>query len=134
VADCCVEKCVCPYEQTTFWCADFLTVALWIYADDYIDPEYAAAFFVLGGSLKDAVSVCIKHLQDFQLAIALARIMEGRDDGPVLKEILMNTVLPIAFQDGNRFLASWCFWTLHRRDLSLRILVVSLLYFSHPYG
>jgi rabconnectin-3a len=90
------------------------------------NTEYAAAFFLLGRSLKDAVSVCVKQLKDFQLAVALARIVENGDHGPVLKELLLNTVVPTAFQDGNRWLACWAFWKLHRRDLSVRILLVCL--------
>ncbi|RPD64989.1 hypothetical protein L227DRAFT_635288 [Lentinus tigrinus ALCF2SS1-6] len=87
--------------------------------------EYAAAFFLLGGSLKDAVSVCIKNMGDWQLAVALARVVEG-DDGPILQDILSNTVIPLAFRDGNRWLASWAFWMLRRRDLAVRILVTPL--------
>jgi hypothetical protein len=86
--------------------------------------EYAAAFFLLGGSLKDAVSVCIKQLSDFQLAIAIARVVEQSNEGPVLMSILNNSVIPTAFSSGNRWLASWAFWLLHRRDLAVRILVV----------
>lgn len=86
--------------------------------------EYAAAFFILGGSLKDAVNVCLKQLKDFQLAVTLARIMENGDSGPVLQAILIDSVLPLAFEDGNRWLACWAFWLLNRRDLSIRILVV----------
>ncbi|OBZ78887.1 Regulator of V-ATPase in vacuolar membrane protein 1 [Grifola frondosa] len=88
--------------------------------------KYAAAFFLLGGSLKDAVNVCIKNLSDFQLAVAIARVVEQGDDGPVLDDILNNTVLPTAFKDGNRWLASWAFWLLRRRDLAVRILVTPL--------
>ncbi|KAJ7042393.1 RAVE protein 1 C terminal-domain-containing protein [Mycena alexandri] len=73
--------------------------------------EYAAAFFLLGGALRDAVNVCLKQLGD---------------DGPVLLGILNNTVIPTAFRDGNRWLASWAFWLLHRRDLAVRILVTPL--------
>ena len=86
--------------------------------------EYAAAFFILGGNLKDAVNVCIRHLDDFQLAVALARVVEGRDDGPILRDILNETIIPLAFKKGNRWLGSWAFWLLHRRDLAVRILVV----------
>lgn len=86
--------------------------------------EYAAAFFLLGGSLKDAVSVCLRNLQDFQLAIALARVVEGDDNGPIFIDILKTTVIPIAFKEGNRWLASWAFWMLKRRDLAVRILIV----------
>ncbi|THH13364.1 hypothetical protein EW146_g6843 [Bondarzewia mesenterica] len=85
--------------------------------------EYAAAFFLLGGSLKDAVHVCIKQLDDFQLAVALARIVEQSDEGLILQDILKNTVIPLAFSSGNRWLASWAFWLLRRRDLAVRILV-----------
>ena len=87
--------------------------------------EYAAAFFLLGGSLKDAVNVCIKYLNDFQLAIALARIVEQSNEGSILIDILTNSVLPTAFALGNRWLGSWAFWMLHRRDLAVRILLVS---------
>lgn len=87
--------------------------------------EYAAAFFLLGGSLKDAVHVCLRHLSDFQLAIALARVVEGSLGGPVLRDILHNTVIPTAFREGNRWLGSWAFWMLNRRDFAVRILVVS---------
>jgi hypothetical protein len=86
--------------------------------------EYAAAFFILGGNLKDAVNVCLRHLDDFQLAVALARVVEGRDDGPILRDILNETIIPLAFKKGNRWLGSWAFWLLRRRDLAVRILVV----------
>ncbi|KAH8099423.1 WD repeat-containing protein [Cristinia sonorae] len=88
--------------------------------------EYAAAFFLLGGSLKDAVNVCIRNLEDFQLAIALARVVEQDEEGPILKEILNNTVIPTAFREGNRWLASWAFWMLRRRDLAVRVLLSPL--------
>ena len=35
--------------------------------------ELAAAFFLLGGSLKDAVNICLQKLNDFQLALVIAR-------------------------------------------------------------
>ncbi|KIK91309.1 hypothetical protein PAXRUDRAFT_34992 [Paxillus rubicundulus Ve08.2h10] len=88
--------------------------------------EYAAAFFLLGGSLKDAVNVCIKQLSDFQLAVALARVVEQGNNGPVLRDILNNAVLPTAFREGNRWLGSWAFWLLRRKDLSVRILLTPL--------
>ncbi|CAK5264601.1 unnamed protein product [Mycena citricolor] len=88
--------------------------------------EYAAAFFLLGGALQDAINVCLKHLRDFQLAVALARIVEQSNEGPVLHKILEETVIPTAFQEGNRWLACWGFWLLHRRDLAVRILLTPL--------
>ena len=68
--------------------------------------------------------MCLKNLKDFQLAIALAMVGEQGDDGPIVKEILTSTVIPTAFKEGNRWLASWAFWMLHRRDLAVRILIV----------
>ncbi|THH34149.1 hypothetical protein EUX98_g174 [Antrodiella citrinella] len=88
--------------------------------------EYAAAFFLLGGSLKDAVNVCLRNLQDFQLALALARVAEQDEEGPIFKDILHTTVIPTAFREGNRWLASWAFWMLHRRDLAVRVLLSPL--------
>lgn len=86
--------------------------------------EYAAAFFLLGDSLKDCVGVCLRQLNDFQLAIAIIRVYEG-DDGPNLRNIINDHVLPLAFSQGYRRLACWCFWTLKRRDLAIRALIVS---------
>ncbi|KAL8278398.1 hypothetical protein RQP46_009290 [Phenoliferia psychrophenolica] len=88
---------------------------------------FAAAFFILGDSLKDAVSICLRQLDDFQLAIALARVYEGDDDGPVLRSILEETVLPLAFKEGFRWLASWAFWMLKRRDLAIQTVVTPLV-------
>jgi hypothetical protein len=70
------------------------------------------------------VNVCLNQLKDVQLAIAVTRIYEG-DQGPVLRELLEDKVLPLAAQEGNRWLASWAFWMLHRRDMAVRALIVS---------
>jgi len=86
--------------------------------------EYAAAFFLLADHLHDAVNVCLNQLKDLQLAIAVARVYEG-DSGPVLRRLLEEEVLTIAAQEGNRWLASWAFWMLHRRDMAVRALIVS---------
>jgi hypothetical protein len=123
MANCSPQKRVCFAGQASFWCVaslDFRAVKL---TEKIL--EYAAAFFVLAGSLKDAVNVCLRHLDDFQLAVALARVVEGRDDGPVLRDVLYENIIPLAFKKGNRWLGSWAFWLLHRRDLAVRILVVS---------
>ena len=85
--------------------------------------EYAAAFFLLADSLKDAVNVILNQLKDLQLAIAVTRVYEG-ERGPVLRDLLQEKVLPLAAQEGNRWLASWAFWMLHRRDMAVRALIV----------
>ncbi|WVR03440.1 hypothetical protein IAU60_000431 [Kwoniella sp. DSM 27419] len=88
--------------------------------------EYAAAFFMLAGQPKDAITVCLRQLKDWQLGVALARAIEPAESnvaGPLLKWVLEDTVLPIAFQGGHRWLATWAFWTLGWRDLAVRILI-----------
>ncbi|KAI1362532.1 WD repeat domain-containing protein [Xylaria arbuscula] len=84
--------------------------------------EYAAAFFLLADHLQDAVNVCLNQIKDLQLAIAIARVYEG-DTGVVLKRLLENEVLAVAAQEGNRWLASWAFWMLKRRDMAVRALI-----------
>jgi uncharacterized protein YhbP (UPF0306 family) len=86
--------------------------------------EYAAAFFLLADCLRDAVNVILNQLKDIQLAVAVTRVYEG-ERGPVLKELLEEKILPLAAQEGNRWLASWAFWMLHRRDMAVRALIVS---------
>lgn len=71
--------------------------------------------------------MCIRQLNDVQLAIALARVVEQRDDGPVFQGLLKDVVLPLGFKEGNRYLCSWAFWKLHRRDFAVRVLVVSIV-------
>lgn len=72
--------------------------------------------------MKDAVNVILNQVKDLQLAIAVTRVYEG-ERGPVLKELLEEKVLPLAAQEGNRWLASWAFWMLHRRDMAVRALI-----------
>ena len=84
--------------------------------------EYAAAFFLLAGNLQDAVNVCYLQMQDLQLAIAVARVYDG-DDGLVLRSLLIDKVLPKAAAEGNRWVATWAFWMLGKRDLAVRALI-----------
>ncbi|CAO1632061.1 unnamed protein product [Parajaminaea phylloscopi] len=88
--------------------------------------EFAACFFLLGDSLQDAVNVCVRNLQDVHLAIALCRIKEGRDDGPVFTALLQSRVLPMVFEHGYRWLGHWAFWMLKMRDCATKILVSPL--------
>lgn len=108
--------------------------------------EYAAAFFLLGDQLKDAVNVCLKHLDDFQLAIAITRVYEGNpfiyiyigflllntnynieftgEDGPILKSIYEDYIIPLAIRAGDRWLASLAFWSLNQRDKAVKAIMV----------
>ncbi|KAL5114044.1 regulator of (H+)-ATPase in vacuolar membrane [Pleosporales sp. CAS-2024a] len=87
--------------------------------------EYAASFFLLADHLQDAVSVIHNQLGDTQLAIAIARVYGG-DDSPVLLNFLKDKMLPQAVQNGDRWLATWAYWLLGRRDTAVRSLVTPL--------
>ena len=53
--------------------------------------EHAAAFFLLAGSLKDALEVCLAKLKDIQLALVVGRLYEGGDldpTPPCVKQLL----------------------------------------------
>ena len=65
-------------------------------------------------------------MRDVQLAVTIARVYEG-DDGPVLKEIIEDRILAEASTNGNRWMATWAFWMLNRRDRAVRTLIVRYL-------
>lgn len=79
---------------------------------------------MLADQPKDAINICLRQLDDWQLAVALARAIEPDTSGPLLKWILDDTVIPLAFEGGHRWLASWAFWLVGKRDLSVRVLIV----------
>jgi len=58
-----------------------------------------------------------------QLAVGIARAYEG-DDGPVLRYIIDEHVLPEAVSTGDRWLASWAFWMIGDRGKSVQALLV----------
>ena len=93
-----------------------------------LNLEYAAAFFMLGGCPKDAINVCLRQLDDWQLGYALARAVEGGTDGPLVKWIIEETVIPLAMAGGHRWLATWAFWTIGKRDLAVRVLIVRFIF------
>ncbi|CAI6326249.1 unnamed protein product [Periconia digitata] len=93
--------------------------------------EYAAAFFLLADHLLDAISVLHNQLNDTQLAIAVARVYGG-DDSPILLDFLRDKILPQAAREGNRWLATWAFWMINKRDRAVRSLVTPLTKLLSP--
>lgn len=87
--------------------------------------EYAASFFLLADHLQDAMNVLHNQLGDTQLAIAVGRVYGG-DESPALLDFLREKILPQAARDGNRWLATWAFWLLNKRDFAVRCLVTPL--------
>ncbi|ORX95907.1 hypothetical protein K493DRAFT_22306 [Basidiobolus meristosporus CBS 931.73] len=95
--------------------------------------EYAAAFFLLGGRLNDAVRVCLNYLNDFQLAIAICRCYEG-DNSPTLKDLVREHVLVQGFTSGDRWLVALGFWLLGEREKSFKALMMPLANLTQGIG
>ena len=87
---------------------------------------YAAAFFLLAGNIRDAVNICASQIGDIQLAVAIARVYNG-DSSPVLHDLLEEKVLPLAAVRGDRWMASWAFQMLGKRDMAIKSLIVCRL-------
>lgn len=75
---------------------------------------FAAAFFLLGGALQDAVNVCVRQLQDTNLAMAVARVYEQEDHGPVFLRLVEQHVVKEAVATGDRWLGAWALLVLNK--------------------
>uniref|UniRef100_A0A8C9RST4 Dmx-like 2 n=1 Tax=Scleropages formosus TaxID=113540 RepID=A0A8C9RST4_SCLFO len=65
--------------------------------------EQSAAFFLLAGSLKDAIEVCLEKMEDIQLAMVVARLYESDyESSSTCKGILYEKVLGCQ-RDGSGF-------------------------------
>ncbi|XP_068560082.1 dmX-like protein 1 isoform X1 [Cebidichthys violaceus] len=78
--------------------------------------QHSAAFFLLAGSLKDAVEVCIDKMQDLQLALVISRLYESEfETASTYKKILQRHVLGQDKQiqaHKDPFLRSMAHWVL----------------------
>uniref|UniRef100_A0A4W5QS92 Dmx like 1 n=1 Tax=Hucho hucho TaxID=62062 RepID=A0A4W5QS92_9TELE len=89
--------------------------------------QHSAAFFLLAGSLKDAVEVCLEKMQDLQLALVISRLYESEfDTSSTYKRILQRHVLGQdrqlpAHQDP--FLRSTAHWVLEDYSRALDTLL-----------
>ncbi|KAJ9109163.1 hypothetical protein QFC21_000491 [Naganishia friedmannii] len=82
--------------------------------------QYAAAFFLLGDRPKDAIHVCIKQLQDYDLAIFIART---RHDRATLLPWLIETYLrPKGEATCDKWLLHWCHWVQGQKENAIRVL------------
>ncbi|XP_027023135.2 dmX-like protein 1 isoform X2 [Tachysurus fulvidraco] len=78
--------------------------------------QHSAAFFLLAGSLKDAVEVCLEKMQDLQLALVISRLYESEfETSSTYKKILQRYVLGHDHQipmHQDPFLRSMAHWVL----------------------
>lgn len=105
--------------------------------------EHAVAFFLLANSLNDAIEVCINKLEDFQLALVIARLFE--DDIEIsckstyrnlLSEHILgisddNTAFDINKGHPDPFLRSITYWILKRYQDSLHTLLLNGVGMNH---
>ena len=68
--------------------------------------ELAVAFFLLGGDITSAVTVCAKNLGDDQLALVICRLIEGYG-GPLERQLISKSLLPSAMEKGDFWLTSF---------------------------
>ena len=65
---------------------------------------HAAAFFLLSGSLKDAIDICIDKLHDLQLAMVISRLYEGDvSPTPSSLKVLLNLHVLGCNSDGTEY-------------------------------
>lgn len=88
--------------------------------------EQAAAFFLLAGSLRDAVQVCWSNLEDPQLAIFITRVYEG--DGATLQQLLRNELLPHAQQTHDVYSTCMLYWLLREPANAVQALLASVVH------
>jgi hypothetical protein len=87
--------------------------------------EYSATFFLLADDPQSAVNALAGQCEDIALAIAVARLYCG-DGSDVLKQLIESRLLPMAQQEGNRWLSSWCHSVLNQRKEAADVLVAPL--------
>ncbi|KAM7415976.1 hypothetical protein PAMA_018173 [Pampus argenteus] len=89
--------------------------------------QHSAAFFLLAGSLKDAVEVCLEKMQDLQLALVISRLYESEfETASTYKKILQRHVLGQDKQipaHHDPFLRSMAHWVLEDYSKALDTLL-----------
>ncbi|CAK9136914.1 unnamed protein product [Ilex paraguariensis] len=73
--------------------------------------ELASAFFLLGGDISSAITVCAKNLGDEQLALVICRLVEGYG-GSLERHLVSKFMLPSAIERRDYWLASFLEWVL----------------------
>lgn len=87
--------------------------------------EHAAAFFLLGNALWDAIQVCLTRLKDIQLALVISRLYENNNDvhNDILQRYVIQSELDPPVSDP--FIISMSHWILNDYRKSLEVLLLS---------
>jgi hypothetical protein len=84
--------------------------------------QMAASMFVLAGKLADAVDVCLSKLDDYMLALFIARVGCNMDDGAQSKRV-MEIGLKSARENGDQHKESALLWLMNDYKASLGSLI-----------
>jgi hypothetical protein len=86
--------------------------------------HYAAAWFLLGGGLWDAINVCVHQLKDLQLAVAVCRVYNDGKESVEFSRLIHQGVLQSALESHEgRWMASWAYSILGKSDEAIQVLV-----------
>ena len=103
--------------------------------------EHAAAFFLLAGSLRDAIDVCLHKLNDIQLAMIIARLYEDDMTSHNLRRLMYEEIVGCDKNGNNQdvnkvhpdpFLRSMALWILKDYSGSLNTLLLTNVGTLHP--
>ena len=93
--------------------------------------ELGAAFLILAGNLKDALNVCYRQMDDFQLALVLCRLIQGSkryfvgndscmltagENGEEYKRMLEEDMLNLSREKKDQWLEHMVLWQLGRKE------------------
>ncbi|OBA22734.1 hypothetical protein METBIDRAFT_38081 [Metschnikowia bicuspidata var. bicuspidata NRRL YB-4993] len=85
----------------------------------YMDAAY---FFLLANKVKDCCMTLCNKVQEFDLALAVARVNSDED---AVRTVLEHYILPEALETGDRWTTSWAFWEMKLKEISIQALVMS---------
>ena len=104
--------------------------------------HHAAAFFLLSGSLKDALEIILGKLEDIQLAILVGRLYEGGNDNnppsvvAILKKYILggnedNEEYDLSLAHPDPFYRSMAYWIVRDYESSLSTLILTQIGENH---
>lgn len=85
----------------------------------YMDAAY---FFLLAGKVKDCCITLCNKLDDIELALAVAKV---NSDNEAVMHVIENFVIPKALLNGDRWMTSWVFWEMKKKEISIQALIKS---------
>ena len=81
----------------------------------------AIAFFILAGAIIDAITICIRKLNDFQLALVIALLQPNSADD-LYGLIIKHELLPYAINKKDAALCHICYGLLSNDQLAIEVL------------